>query len=56
MPKIIRQNLPRNLFEHLLQRIQERHISAQQLILLVTWLDGAPEVFRQANGSRNFLV
>jgi len=32
------------LFQHLLQRIESRHISAGQLELLATWLDTDPEV------------
>ena len=44
MPKIRRQNLPPALFQHLLDRIQERKISADQLGLLGKWLDGQPEV------------
>jgi len=44
MPKVRRANLPRALFEHLLDRIQERSVSADQLGLLAEWLDGQPEV------------
>jgi hypothetical protein len=44
MPKIRRQNLPPILFQHLLDRIQQRKISADQLGLLAKWLDGQPEV------------
>jgi hypothetical protein len=44
MPKIRRQNLPPALLQHLLDRIQERQISAGQLGLLATWLDQQPEV------------
>jgi len=44
MPKVRRANLPRALFEHLLDRIQERRVSADQLGLLAEWLDGQPEV------------
>lgn len=44
MPKILRRNLPRPLFAHLLERIQQRQISAAQLVLLVEWLDTEPEV------------
>ncbi|MDB6032298.1 MAG: hypothetical protein JWM16_2636 [Verrucomicrobiales bacterium] len=44
MPKILRRNLPRALFVHLLDRIQQRQISGKQLVLLVAWLDTRPEV------------
>lgn len=44
MPKVRRKNFPRALFEHLLERIQQREISAVQLGLLNTWLDGEPIV------------
>lgn len=44
MPKVRRQNLPPALFQHLLDRIQERRIPADQLVLLARWLDGEPEV------------
>ena len=44
MPKILRRNLPRQLYEHLLERIQQRQISGTQLSLLIEWLDTQPEV------------
>ena len=44
MPKIRRHNLPPALFQHLLDRIQERKISASQLELLARWLDTEPDV------------
>jgi hypothetical protein len=44
MPKIRRNNLPPALFQHLLDRIEERKISASQLELLARWLDTEPEV------------
>jgi hypothetical protein len=44
VPKIRRHNVPPALFQHLLQRIQERNIPASQLELLAKWLDTAPEV------------
>ncbi len=44
MPKVQRQNIPRPLFAHLLQRIQERSIDAKALESLATWLDTQPEV------------
>jgi hypothetical protein len=44
MPKVRRQSLPPALFEHLLDRIQERGIGVDQLGLLAGWLDTEPEV------------
>jgi hypothetical protein len=44
MPKILRRNLPRQLYEHLLERVQQRHISGSQLVLMIDWLDTQPEV------------
>ena len=44
MPQIRRQSLPPGLYAHLLERIQQRHISSQQLRLLLRWLDAHPEV------------
>jgi len=44
MPRILRHNLPAALFQHLLDRIQERKIAASQLELLARWLDSEPEV------------
>jgi hypothetical protein len=44
MPKIRRHNLPPALFQHLLDRIQERKIPTSQLQLLARWLDTEPEV------------
>ncbi len=44
MPQIQRNHLPRPLFEHLLDRIQKRQISADQLGLLAEWLDTKPDV------------
>jgi hypothetical protein len=44
MPRIRRQNLPPALLHHLLDRIQSRRISADQLGLLANWLDTQPEV------------
>lgn len=44
MPKIRRQNLPRRLYAHWLDRVQQRSISAQQLRLMVRWMDTHPEV------------
>jgi hypothetical protein len=44
MPNIRRHNLPPALFNHLLDRIRLREISAEQLGLLADWLDTEPEV------------
>ena len=55
MPRVRRQNVPPALFQHLLDRVQSRKISASQLTLLAKWLDGEPEVpeglwYRQFSG------
>ena len=44
MPKVRRRNLPRPLYEHLLERVRERQIASKDLILLVDWLDANPDV------------
>lgn len=44
MPHIQRSHLPRALFAHLLDRIQSRNISADQLTQFADWLDSSPEV------------
>ena len=44
MPQIRRRNVPPAVLRHLLDRIQERSIPAEQLGLLAKWLDGQPEV------------
>jgi hypothetical protein len=44
MPKVQRNNIPRELFAHLLLRIEQRRISADALESLATWLDTNPEV------------
>jgi len=44
MPKVRRHNLPPVLYAHLLDRVQQRSISPQQLRLLLRWLDTQPEV------------
>ena len=44
MPKVRRQNLPRFLFRHLVDRVQEREITTDQLELLFEWLETEPEV------------
>jgi len=44
MPKIRRDNLPPALLNHLLDRITEREISANQLGQFADWLVSEPEV------------
>ena len=44
MPQIRRQNLPPRLLDHLLDRVDARNISADQLGLLSNWLRADPEV------------
>ena len=44
MPRVRRHNLPPPLLAHLLDRIQRRNITAEQLGLLANWLDTEPEV------------
>jgi hypothetical protein len=44
MPKIRRRNLPPALLNHLLDRVAEREISADQLRLFADWLGAEPEV------------
>lgn len=44
MPEIRRHNLPQPLLIHLLTRMRQRNISAEQIILLARWLNTGPEV------------
>jgi hypothetical protein len=44
VPRVRRPDVPPTLFQHLLDRIQERRIDARQLELLAAWLDTEPEV------------
>ena len=44
MAKIRRRNLPLPLLNHLIERIDQRHISTEQLALLADWLMAEPEV------------
>ena len=44
MPKVRRRNLPPALLQQLVDRIQDRSISASQLKFLADWLDLEPEV------------
>lgn len=44
MSKVRRENLPRSLFRHLVDRVRERGISTDQLESLFNWLETEPEV------------
>jgi hypothetical protein len=44
MPRVRRKDLPPALFQHLLDRIQQRKVDTRQLELLARWLDSEPEV------------
>jgi hypothetical protein len=44
MPCIRRHHLPRLLYAHLLERVRDRNISADQLGLLGEWLATQPQV------------
>ena len=44
MPKVRRREIPKALYDHLLERVQQREISSEQLILFVAWLDTQPDV------------
>lgn len=44
MPKVRRQQLPRQLLTHLLTRMRQRNIAADQVVLLARWLDDEPDV------------
>jgi len=44
MPKVRRRNIPPGLLHHLLDRIEKRNVSPDQLGLLAEWLDGHPDV------------
>lgn len=44
MPRVRRQNLPPRLLDHLLDRVDDRNISAVELKLLADWLCADPEV------------
>jgi len=44
VPRVRRQNLPRDLWAHLLERVKSRHIAVDQLGLLADWLASEPEV------------
>jgi hypothetical protein len=44
MPRVRRQSLPKNLWAHLLDRVDQRNISVEQLRLLSNWLRTEPIV------------
>jgi len=44
MPKIRRKNFPPALLDHLLNRVDKRHIPFEQLELFINWMDLDPEV------------
>ncbi len=44
MPRVRRKDLLPAVFQHLLDRIQQRQIEARPLELLARWLDTEPEV------------
>ncbi len=44
MPKVRRENLPRSLFRHLVDRVRQREIATDQLELLFVWLETEPVV------------
>ena len=44
MPRIRRQKLPEALLRHLLERVRQREISHEKIVLLAQWLDANPEV------------
>jgi hypothetical protein len=44
LPRIDRKKVPPGILRHLLNRVQERRISADQLVELAQWLDKDPEV------------
>jgi len=53
MPKVLCRNFPKQLFAHLLARIQERRISAKELALLSNGLISSRK-FLPESGSRDF--
>lgn len=44
MPRIRRHQFPRALYDHLLDRVQQRSITGAQLRLLLRWVDQEPQV------------
>ena len=53
MPKIRRRKLPEALLIHLVARIRQRNISAEQIVLLARWLDTEP-VVPEGKGFKRF--
>ena len=44
MPKIKRENIPLQVFAHLVRRARERHLTRATMLQLETWLETNPEV------------
>jgi hypothetical protein len=44
MPKVLRKDVPKPLFEHLVQRVHERSIGADAIESLAAWLAADPVV------------
>jgi hypothetical protein len=44
MPKVHRHGLPPKLFQHLLERVEGRELTVNELFQLLTWLEKNPEV------------
>jgi hypothetical protein len=44
MPKVRRARLPEALFDHLIERADQRKIAFQDIVLLGKWLDSEPIV------------
>ncbi len=44
MPKVQRQNVPKRLLDHLLDRVRSREVAVDDLVALAAWLDTDPEV------------
>jgi hypothetical protein len=44
VPKVHRRGLPPKLFQHLLDRVEEREITVEELFQLLNWLERNPEV------------
>lgn len=44
MPKVRRASMPRAVYNHLLDRIQTRIVTGDQLVLFLAWLELEPEV------------
>jgi len=54
-PNILRENVPPQVLEQLLQRMREREIRPDPLAFLADWLDKEPK-FLKANGLLDFPV